>query len=102
MQALIDFDGWREWKNYADKEEAGKTEEAKAKEREQEEKQRVKMEKMAKLQEKQRLRKEEEERKKREKKQSVEATNNPAALPGVEESSPDLNVSGTNGTASES
>lgn len=65
MQALIDFDGWRKWKDYAAKEEEGKSAEQKQKDREQEEKQKKKMEKMAILQEKQRQRKEEEERKKR-------------------------------------
>ncbi|CAK4030336.1 Two-component response regulator SSK1p [Lecanosticta acicola] len=64
MQALIDFDGWRKWKDYAAKEEEGKSEEQKKKERETEEKQKIKMEKMAKLQEKQRLRKEQEQREK--------------------------------------
>ncbi|KAF7194609.1 Response regulator mcs4 [Pseudocercospora fuligena] len=70
MQALIDFDGWRKWKDYAAKEEENKTDEQKQKEREQAEKQKIKMEKMAKLQEKQRQKKEDEakekERKKRE------------------------------------
>lgn len=70
MQALIDFDGWRKWKDYAAKEEADKSEEQKLKDREQGEKQKVKMEKMAKLQEKQKQRAEEQakekERKKRE------------------------------------
>lgn len=66
MQALIDFDGWRRWKDFAAQAEAGKSEEEKRKEKESEEKQKVKMEKMAKLQEKQRARKEEEERKKEE------------------------------------
>ncbi|KAK4624171.1 Response regulator mcs4 [Fulvia fulva] len=65
MQALIDFDGWRKWKDYAAKEEEGKSEEQKQKDRDQEEKQKKKMEKMALLQEKQRQRKEEEERRKR-------------------------------------
>ena len=63
MQALIDFDGWRKWKEYAAKEEEGKSEEQKAKEREKEERERVKAEKLAKLQEKQAKAKE--ERKKR-------------------------------------
>ena len=54
MQALIDYDGWRQWKDFAEKENAGKTEEEKQKDREQEEKQKKKMEKMAILQEKQR------------------------------------------------
>lgn len=54
MQALIDYDGWRQWKDFAEKENAGKTEEERQKDREQEEKQKKKMEKMAILQEKQR------------------------------------------------
>ena len=41
MQALIDFDGWRKWKEYAAKEEAGKTEEERQKEREKEQKEKV-------------------------------------------------------------
>ena len=53
MQALIDFDGWRKWKEYAVKEEEGKSEEQKAKDREREVKDRVGAEKMAKFQEKQ-------------------------------------------------
>jgi osomolarity two-component system response regulator SSK1 len=77
MQALIDFDGWRKWKDFAAKADAGKTVEQKQKDREQEEKQKIKMEKMAKLQEKQRARQEElqkeKERKKRESLQGVEA-----------------------------
>merc|ERR1711881_709790 len=68
MQALIDFDGWRRWKDYSAQAEAGKSEEEKKKEKEQEEKQEVKMEKMARLQEKQRARQEEENRKKEEEK----------------------------------
>ena len=66
MQALIDFDGWRKWKDYAAKEEESKSEEQKQKEREKEEKDRIKAEKMAKLQEKQRQKKEEDQRRKRE------------------------------------
>ncbi|KAI5361899.1 Putative signal transduction response regulator, receiver domain, CheY-like superfamily [Septoria linicola] len=70
MQALIDYDGWRQWKDFAEKENAGKSEEQKQKEREQEEKQKTKMAKMAILQEKQRKTAEaqakEKERKKRE------------------------------------
>lgn len=54
MQALIDYDGWRQWKDFAEKENAGKSEEEKQKDREQEEKQKKKMEKLALLQEKQR------------------------------------------------
>jgi osomolarity two-component system, response regulator SSK1 len=47
MQALIDFDGWRKWKEYAAKEEAGKTEEERQKEREKEQKEKVRMEKVS-------------------------------------------------------
>jgi osomolarity two-component system response regulator SSK1 len=65
MQALIDFDGWRKWKEYAAKEEEGKSEEQKAKEREKEEKERVKAEKFAKLQEKQAKAKADREKQKR-------------------------------------
>jgi osomolarity two-component system response regulator SSK1 len=65
MQALIDFDGWRRWKDYASKEEAGKTEEQKREEKEKDEKQKRKMEKLAILQEKQRVKKEAEEAKKK-------------------------------------
>ncbi|WPH03227.1 Hypothetical protein R9X50_00610400 [Acrodontium crateriforme] len=82
MQALIDFDGWRKWKDYASKEEAGKTEEEKRIEREKEEKARIKMEKMAKLQEKQRAKRLEEEE--RRKQASMEATSSAAA--GVDDS----------------
>ncbi|KAF2716067.1 hypothetical protein K431DRAFT_258297 [Polychaeton citri CBS 116435] len=39
MQALIDFDGWRRWKDFAAKEEEGKSEEQKAKDRAEEEQQ---------------------------------------------------------------
>jgi osomolarity two-component system response regulator SSK1 len=65
MQALIDFDGWRRWKDYATKEEAGKTEEQKREEKEKDEKQKRKMEKLAILQEKQRVKKEAEDAKKK-------------------------------------
>jgi osomolarity two-component system response regulator SSK1 len=65
MQALIDFDGWRRWKDYASKEEAGKSEEQKREEKEKDEKQKRKMEKLAILQEKQRVKKEAEEAKKK-------------------------------------
>ncbi|KAK6431495.1 Two-component response regulator SSK1p [Oleoguttula sp. CCFEE 5521] len=66
MQALIDFDGWRKWKDYDAKEEAGKSEEEKRKEAEIEEKQKRKMEKLAILQERQKAKREaEEEAKKR-------------------------------------
>ena len=36
MQALIDFDGWRRWRDFAREAEAGKSEEEKAKDREKE------------------------------------------------------------------
>ena len=65
MQALIDFDGWRRWKDYASKEEAGKTEEQKREEKEKDEKQKRKMEKLAILQEKQRVKREAEDAKKK-------------------------------------
>ncbi|EME45847.1 hypothetical protein DOTSEDRAFT_71520 [Dothistroma septosporum NZE10] len=87
MQALIDFDGWRKWKDYAAKEEEGKTEEQKQKDREQEEKQKKKMEKMAMLQEKQRLRKEEEERKKRRQSSSENGIALTAQVNGAKEES---------------
>ena len=79
MQALIDFDGWRKWKEYAAKEEEGKSEEQKAKEREKEEKERVKAEKLAKLQEKQAKAKAEREKLKRMSLNSSEAV---AVSPG--------------------
>ncbi|KAK3719994.1 Two-component response regulator SSK1p [Vermiconidia calcicola] len=63
MQALIDFDGWRRWKDYAEKAEAGKSAEEKEKDRLKEEKEKIRAEKMAKLQEKQAKAKEEKERK---------------------------------------
>jgi osomolarity two-component system response regulator SSK1 len=66
MQALIDFDGWRKWKDYATKEEASKSEEQKLKEQADAEKQKIKMEKLAKLQEKQQKDAREKERKKKE------------------------------------
>jgi osomolarity two-component system response regulator SSK1 len=75
MQALIDFDGWRRWKDYASKEEAGKTEEQKAEEREKEEKQKKKMEKLAILQEKQRVKKEAEDAKKKAERERIEREN---------------------------
>ena len=49
MQALIDFDGWRKWKAFAEEKEAGMTEEERQKMKEKEEKEKIKMEKMAKL-----------------------------------------------------
>lgn len=72
MQALIDFDGWRRWKDYASKEEAGKTEEQKREEKEKDEKQKRKMEKLAILQEKQRVKKEAEEAKKKAEREKAE------------------------------
>lgn len=75
MQALIDFDGWRRWKDYASKEEAGKTEEQKAEEREKDEKQKRKMEKLAILQEKQRVKKEAEDAKKKAERERIEREN---------------------------
>lgn len=83
MQALIDFDGWRKWKEYAAKEEAGKSDEQKQKDRESEEKQRIKMEKMAKLQEKQRERAEKEQKEKERKKR--ESLGEPVSSPGIPE-----------------
>lgn len=71
MQALIDFDGWRRWKDYAAKEDAGKSEEQKRKEAEDEEKQKRKMEKLAILQERQKAKKEADEAKKRSKRESM-------------------------------
>ncbi|KAK3117899.1 Two-component response regulator SSK1p [Teratosphaeriaceae sp. CCFEE 6253] len=65
MQALIDFDGWRRWKEVAALEEEGKSDEQREAERVKAEKEKRRMEKMALLQEKQRVKKEEEERKKR-------------------------------------
>ncbi|KAM0712124.1 hypothetical protein Q7P37_011218 [Cladosporium fusiforme] len=67
MQALIDFDGWRRWKDYASKEEEGKSEEQKRKEKEDEEKQKRKMEKLAILQERQKAKEEAKKRAEREK-----------------------------------
>lgn len=72
MQALIDFDGWRRWKDYASKEEEGKSEEQKRKEKEDEEKQKRKMEKLAVLQERQKAKKEADEAKKRAEKERAE------------------------------
>lgn len=65
MQALIDFDGWRKWKDYATKQEEGKSEAERQKEREKAEKEKVRAEKYAKLQEKQAQAAKEKERKKR-------------------------------------
>ena len=66
MQALIDFEGWRRWREQAARENAGKPEEVRKKERGRDEKERARADKMAKLQEKQAAKaKEEKERKKR-------------------------------------
>lgn len=46
MQALIDFDGWRRWKEFAVREEEGKTEEERERERGMEEKEKGRMAKM--------------------------------------------------------
>ncbi|KAF2770595.1 hypothetical protein EJ03DRAFT_360317 [Teratosphaeria nubilosa] len=79
MQALIDFEGWRRWRDYAVKEEAGKSDEQKEKERLEEEKQKKKMEKMAILQERAAKREAEAKAKKAEKRQSVGAEAGPVA-----------------------
>jgi osomolarity two-component system response regulator SSK1 len=76
MQALIDFDGWRRWKDYASKEEAGKSEEQKREEKEKDEKQKRKMEKLAILQEKQRVKKEAEDAKKKAEREAAAADEN--------------------------
>lgn len=73
MQALIDFDGWRKWKDYAAKEEESKSEEQRQKEREKEEKERIRTEKAAKKQ-----KKDEDQRKKRE---SMEASSAVKVIP---------------------
>lgn len=81
MQALIDFDGWRKWKDFAAKADAGKTEEQRQKDRELEEKQKIKAEKMAKLQEKQKARQEELQREKeRKKRESLQGAD---SVPGL-------------------
>lgn len=72
MQALIDFDGWRRWKDYATKEEEGKSEEQKRKEKEDEEKHKRKMEKLAILQERQKAKREAEEAKKKAEREKAE------------------------------
>lgn len=82
MQALIDFDGWRKWRDYAVKADAGKDEAEKQKEREKEEKDRVKMQKLALLQEKQRARAEEE---KKEKERNAAAAGPSTAAAGGDE-----------------
>lgn len=56
MQALIDFDGWRKWKDYADAKEQGMSAEEREKERIKEEKARIRMEKMERLAAKQKER----------------------------------------------
>jgi osomolarity two-component system response regulator SSK1 len=53
MQALIDFDGWRKWRDVAAREEEGKTDAEKAKDKEREAKQRKQAAKLALLAEKQ-------------------------------------------------
>lgn len=58
MQALIDFDGWRKWKDYADLKEKGMSDEEREKERIKEEKAKVRAEKMERLQAKQKEREE--------------------------------------------
>lgn len=74
MQALIDYDGWRQWKDFAEKENAGKSEEEKQKDREQEEKQKKKLEKLALLQEKQRKTAEAQAKEKEKEKKKQEST----------------------------
>nr|POF07006.1 oxidative stress response two-component system protein ssk1 [Quercus suber] len=96
MQALIDFDGWRKWKDYATEKENAKSEEEKQADREKEEKARVRAEKMALLQEKQRLKKEQDERKK--KRQSVDPVA-PIAEKGEEEASSHNAAVGSNDVA---
>lgn len=64
MQALIDFDGWRKWKDYADEKDAGKSEEEKRKEAEKEARKKEKMEKFAQHQERMQKKNEEEKREK--------------------------------------
>lgn len=49
MQALIDFDGWRKWKEFERKEEEGKSEAVKEEERKKEEKEKIKMEKVSRV-----------------------------------------------------
>lgn len=82
MQALIDFDGWRKWKEYAAVQEANKTEEERQKDAEKAEKERVRAEKMAKLQEKQAKVKEEREREEARKKQRVSLAASDAGADG--------------------
>ncbi|GAB7359665.1 hypothetical protein MBLNU230_g6844t1 [Neophaeotheca triangularis] len=60
MQALIDFDGWRKWKDYGEEKDSGKSEEEKRKEAEKEARKREKMEKFAQHQEKVKKKNEEE------------------------------------------
>ncbi|KAK5156923.1 Two-component response regulator SSK1p [Recurvomyces mirabilis] len=71
MQALIDFDGWRRWKEFAAREDEGKTEVQREVERGREEKERGRVAKMAKLQEIAAKRKEKEEEEKRRKRVSL-------------------------------
>ncbi|EMC93878.1 hypothetical protein BAUCODRAFT_75302 [Baudoinia panamericana UAMH 10762] len=104
MQALIDFDGWRRWKDYAAKAEAGKSEEQKMKEEEQERKEKVKMEKLAKLQEKQRAKQQKEEEEKRKKGMSLGSSDVGTAATGngtVQGAEPPVVAIGHVGAASE-
>lgn len=101
MQALIDFDGWRKWKDYAAREEAGKSDQTREEERQKEEKQRIKMEKLAKLQEKQRQRKEEEEKAKKAKRQSVNASESNVAPLSVAAGNEEADVVANASAASE-
>ncbi|KAK4561296.1 Two-component response regulator SSK1p [Recurvomyces mirabilis] len=71
MQALIDFDGWRRWKEFAVREEEGKTEGEREGERGREEREKGRMAKMAKLQEIAAKRKEKEEEEKKRKRASL-------------------------------
>ncbi|GIZ44884.1 hypothetical protein CKM354_000806900 [Cercospora kikuchii] len=89
MMAIIDYDGWRHWKDLAEQENAGKTEEQKQKEREQEEKQKKKMEKLAILQEKQRKTAEAQAKEKERKKR--ESTGEPLSPPVAAEEPPVAN-----------
>ncbi|KAK5105667.1 hypothetical protein LTR62_002500 [Meristemomyces frigidus] len=90
MQALIDFDGWRRWKEFAVREEEGKGEGERAEDRRREEKEKKRMEKMAKLQELAARRKEEEEQKKKKR---------GSLGPGAQGSSEGGSATGTTGTS---
>lgn len=65
MQALIDFDGWKRWRDINEKEEAGKSEGQKAKEREQDGEQKKRSEKQAANKKAEEMRKLEDEKRKR-------------------------------------